>query len=107
MLIRHLLVNALGYAIEGSVISVDIARKVLGDTPAVCITVSNRVPPGYPFDPVRCFEKFYRGPASSTTSGTGLGLYISREIVRTLGGEITATIDNDTVAFGVGLADRI
>lgn len=107
VLIRHLLVNALGYAIEGSVISVDIARKVLGDTPAVCITVSNRVPPGYPFDPVRCFEKFYRGPASSTTSGTGLGLYISREIVRTLGGEITATIDNDTVAFGVGLADRI
>ena len=32
---------------------------------------------------------------------------LSREIVRTLGGEITATIDNDTVAFGVGLADRI
>jgi PAS domain S-box-containing protein len=41
----------------------------------------------------RVFEKFHRveDPMTMTTSGTGLGLYIARELTRAMGGEIEAT----------------
>ena len=39
------------------------------------------------------FEKFHRveDPMTMTTGGTGLGLYIARELARAMGGEIEAT----------------
>jgi hypothetical protein len=41
----------------------------------------------------RVFEKFHRveDPMTMTTGGTGLGLYIARELTRAMGGEIEAT----------------
>jgi signal transduction histidine kinase len=40
-------------------------------------------------DQERIFEKFYRaGPQLTRTGGTGLGLYISRELVRRMGGRL-------------------
>jgi hypothetical protein len=38
------------------------------------------------------FEKFHRveDPMTMTTGGTGLGLYIARELARAMGGEIEA-----------------
>jgi signal transduction histidine kinase len=40
----------------------------------------------------RIFEKFHRveDPMTMTTGGTGLGLYIARELARAMGGEIEA-----------------
>ena len=39
------------------------------------------------------FESFHRveDPMTMTTGGTGLGLYIARELARAMGGEIEAT----------------
>ena len=39
------------------------------------------------------FEKFHRveDPMTMTTGGTGLGLYIARELTRAMGGEIETT----------------
>ena len=41
----------------------------------------------------RVFEKFHRveDPMTMTTGGTGLGLYIARELTRAMGGEIEAS----------------
>jgi signal transduction histidine kinase len=41
----------------------------------------------------RVFEKFHRveDPMTMTTGGTGLGLYIARELARAMGGEIEAS----------------
>jgi signal transduction histidine kinase len=40
----------------------------------------------------RIFDKFHRveDPMTMTTSGTGLGLYIARELARAMGGEVEA-----------------
>jgi two-component system, OmpR family, sensor histidine kinase SenX3 len=47
--------------------------------------------PGIPLsEQERIFEKFYRADPhhTRTPSGTGLGLYISRELIRRMGGRI-------------------
>lgn len=45
--------------------------------------------PGIPAEHTpHLFERFYRVPSSSTTRGTGLGLYISRKIIEAHGGDI-------------------
>jgi signal transduction histidine kinase len=48
---------------------------------------------GIPRDELdRIFDKFHRveDPMTMTTSGTGLGLYIARELARAMGGEVEA-----------------
>jgi PAS domain S-box-containing protein len=48
---------------------------------------------GIPRDELeRIFDKFHRveDPMTTTTSGTGLGLYIARELARAMGGEVEA-----------------
>ena len=45
------------------------------------------------------FESFYRAENSGGKKGNGLGLYICREIMRKMGGEIFAEKLNDGMAF--------
>ncbi|MBD5501765.1 MAG: HAMP domain-containing histidine kinase [Lachnospiraceae bacterium] len=50
------------------------------------------------------FESFWRGKNSENISGSGLGLYICRQLMHKMNGEIFATIDNEvmtvTALFG-------
>jgi two-component system phosphate regulon sensor histidine kinase PhoR len=81
----NLLDNAVKYGGEGPVsIRVESANGV------VRILVADSGP-GIPFaEQQRIFEKFYRSGAELTRThgGTGLGLYISRELVRRMGGRL-------------------
>jgi signal transduction histidine kinase len=82
---------------------VDNAIKYGGDTPVrVRVEAANGVVrlvvtdsgPGIPqAEQARIFEKFYRaGPELTRASGgTGLGLYISRELVQRMGGRLHVT----------------
>jgi signal transduction histidine kinase len=84
----NLLDNAVKYGASGSV-------KVRVDTEngSAHIAVADDGP-GIPFaDQERIFEKFYRGDPElvRAPSGTGLGLYISRELVRRMGGELAVS----------------
>ncbi|MCR1842578.1 HAMP domain-containing sensor histidine kinase [Murimonas intestini] len=45
------------------------------------------------------FESFYRGTNSTGKQGNGLGLYICREIMRKMGGEIFAEKEKNGMAF--------
>jgi len=83
--IRQLLDNALKYTPPTSPVSID-ARQVNNN---VLLTVRD-MGPGIPErDQARIFEKFYRGVNNrSRVTGTGMGLTIAREIVRTHGGHI-------------------
>jgi signal transduction histidine kinase len=78
--------NALKYSPDGGVVELEIARR----DHAVRFSVTDSglgIPPG---EQRRIFDKFYRVDPNLTrgVGGTGLGLYISRELVRRMNGTI-------------------
>jgi two-component system sensor histidine kinase KdpD len=84
--LRQLIDNALKYSPPGS--PVDVTARLEGDR--VVIRVHDRGPGIPERERDRIFEKFYRrGGSRDRVPGSGLGLYIAREIVRTHGGELS------------------
>ena len=47
------------------------------------------------------FDSFYRGTNVENKSGNGLGLYISRQIMQKMEGEIFAKREEDGMSFGL------
>lgn len=96
----HLMSNASRYSIPNSPI---LVQASLVEQAKVQITFSNDLPAGSHLDPDRLFEKFYRGTHAHSISGTGLGLFIAREILLTLSGAIVARCENGVIHFVVTL----
>jgi two-component system phosphate regulon sensor histidine kinase PhoR len=86
--IQQVLVNLLDNAVkygEGPI----VVRASRPDG-RVCITVSDQGPGIAPADQPRVFEKFFRADPQlvHAPGGTGLGLYISRELAKRMGGRL-------------------
>jgi signal transduction histidine kinase len=100
--LRNLLSNAAKYSPEGTPISLGVRYA----EEHVRIEVSDRGYGIHPQDLARIFEKFGRGRDESgrRVPGVGLGLYLSRRIVRAHGSElmVTSTIGKGTT-FGFDL----
>jgi heavy metal sensor kinase len=82
----NLLDNAIKYNVEGGSLSISLTKS---DTLAV-LRIAN-LGPGIPKEhETRVFERFYRADPSrsSSTSGSGLGLSMCREIVAAHGGQM-------------------
>jgi len=86
--LSNLLLNAAAYTPPGSPIKIGM-RAAEG---RLTLTVSDRGPGLPPGDLERVFDKFYRVPGSPA-GGTGLGLFITRSLVRAHGGEARAAND--------------
>ncbi|WP_083856751.1 sensor histidine kinase [Nitrolancea hollandica] len=84
--LTNLLSNALKYSPGGGEVRLGIHQ--CGDQ--ALITVSDQGIGITPAEQTRLFQPFSRGDAVRGISGTGLGLYISRQIVERHGGTITA-----------------
>lgn len=85
LVIRQLIDNSIKYAGPDSPIEISARER----SDSVVITIADRGPGIPEQDQARIFERFYRGPASSTrVPGTGMGLAIAREIVEAHGGTI-------------------
>jgi two-component system sensor histidine kinase KdpD len=82
----NLLENAAKYTPAGT--PIDVSADVVDG--AVRVQVADRGPGLPPGQESRVFDKFYRVPATATTSGVGLGLTICRGIVLAHGGRIWA-----------------
>jgi signal transduction histidine kinase len=101
--LRNLLSNAAKYSPEGS----PIELRVIGKRGRVRLEVADRGPGIHPDDVTRIFEKFGRGRdrEGRKTPGVGLGLYLSRRIVRGHGSELTVrTRSGGGSVFGFELA---
>ena len=101
--LRNLLSNAAKYSPEGT----PIELRVIGKDRRVKIEVADRGQGIHPEDMAKIFEKFGRGRdrKSQTSSGAGLGLYLSQRIVRSHGSELTVrTRLGEGSVFGFELA---
>jgi len=96
--IGNLLDNAAKYAPPGSTIALRLARRSDG---RVEITVADQGPGIPDAEKGRVTERFYRGDASRSTAGVGLGLSMVEAVARLHGGALTLA-DNDP-----GLVARI
>jgi PAS domain S-box-containing protein len=88
--IKQVLVNLLDNALKyGGSGPVHVRAEATGEV--VRISVADSGPGILPADRERIFEKFFRADPQMTyaPSGTGLGLYISRELARHMDGRLT------------------
>jgi NtrC-family two-component system sensor histidine kinase KinB len=96
LVFANLLTNALKYAPAGSMVAVDVASRqnALARGGTVLQIAVTDAGPGIPAEfRERVFEKFFRvehhlGHDRTAVRGTGIGLYLCREIVKAHGGSI-------------------
>jgi PAS domain S-box-containing protein len=104
--LRQVLVNLLDNAIKYSPDGGDVVVELAGGHGRVRLTVRDcglGIPPG---EQERIFEKFYRLDPALTrgVGGSGLGLFISRELVSRMGGSLTVrSQQGEGAAFVVDL----
>jgi signal transduction histidine kinase len=97
-----LLDNAVKYG-AGSPIRARIA--VDDDTRHLRLTISDQGPGIAEADRARLFTRFERGTDAAPDGGSGLGLYVSRELCRAMGGELQLepATDGPGAAFTISL----
>lgn len=88
--LNNLIGNAIKYSPKGG--SITVSARTTEDKEGIEICVADTGPGISKGDLQKVFDKFYRGGARMQTdiSGTGLGLYITKEIVELHGGKIWA-----------------
>jgi len=86
--VRNLVNNAVKYSPAGSPVEISIGLSA--DRHAACVSVRDHGPGVPPAERPHLFQKFRRLSTAGATRGSGLGLYISRQIARDHGGELTA-----------------
>ena len=96
-IVRNLLDNALKYSPAGSRVSAHLHKSI---QPAEWhFTVSNRPGrAGWP-DASRVFDKYYRSPAASYRSGTGLGLFLIKSLAERLDYRIEYLPNEHSIVF--------
>lgn len=87
--IQNVMENAVKYG-DGKNISLDFSEE----DGCILITVRNRGCTLADTDLPHIFESFWRGQNAENISGSGLGLYISRRLMREMHGEIFAQIQD-------------
>lgn len=89
MVVRNLLTNAAKYSPAGSAITVRIRR----DDGMATVAVIDRGVGISPEDQANLFTRFGRVQSTQHVQGTGLGLWLSREIARMHDGDLTVQSD--------------
>lgn len=93
--LANLVTNAVKYASAGTPVTIEV-REVGRH---VEVSVIDEGPGIAPADQARLFERFHRGGWETGVEGTGLGLYMTRQLMRSQGGEVR-------VASRVGAGSR-
>lgn len=97
MILTNLLSNAIKYADPSTVIRMIIFQ----DGNNLCISIENECPNIPPKKLKNLFESFITLPMNQTGEGTGLGLYIVKNLVNLLTGTITVQSQNNRTVFSV------
>jgi len=84
IILRNLLDNAFKYSPEGS----EVAVRLVEGGPKVVVEVTDEGPGVPEAERERVFSRFRRLEQTQHIAGTGLGLYLSRELARRMGGDL-------------------
>lgn len=103
IVLTNLIENALKYSPAHSIVQIELFERKDYVNSKVCVEISNEVgAQGVPDFKV-IFNRFYRNPLAMNTPGSGLGLYLVKEICTILGGTVKYISEPDTVKFVVEL----
>ena len=105
VILNNLFENALRYSPRASPVSVSLSRETHPQGSLQRICVSNQPAAGPLPDARRLFQKYYRGEAAQRSSGSGLGLYLSRLLARRLGGDLSYGSGGQIVSFTLVLPE--
>lgn len=100
-LFNNLIKNAITYSLANSTINIDVKIK----NNYVTIIIKNLCSPLSDMDVDKIFDKFYRCDSSrnSQRGGNGLGLAITKELVKLHNGKINVNYKNGNICFTVTL----
>lgn len=105
LILSNLIENAHRYREAGSLIRIT-ARKRASSAGGIELSVTNRCNPAARIDPDKVFEKYWRDPHASSQRGAGLGLWLSRNAARMLGGDLRCSVRDASISFVLELPDR-
>lgn len=99
VVLKNLVENALKYSPKDTAVQVHVWRDTVSAPHTLHVRVSN-LPgdAGWP-DPERLFSKYYRSAGSHRSTGSGLGLHLSKQIAMYLGGDVVYVADAQQVRF--------
>ncbi len=104
VILANLVDNALRYRKSDTLVRVSIG--VLIDD-FVTVRVTNEVGRSGVPDPAHVFDKYYRAAGALSQSGSGLGLYLSKNIAQLLGGDLMFKPGEQALWFEVRLPRQI
>ena len=103
IVVNNLLENACKYALPDTPIELKLKQQPV--TGQIRLEISNHPgKTGWP-DAEKIFEKYYRSPFAKRQAGTGLGLYLVRNLMHAMGGTIRYTPDTRLVRFVLEMPD--
>jgi signal transduction histidine kinase len=99
--VHNLLINALKYGHSPGSINVTAQPQLTNQPPEIEIAIENTGPGLDPSDLPYLFEPFFRGKNAAGVPGSGLGLYIVKSIVESLGGRVNVSSSETRTRFSL------
>lgn len=101
VILHNLIDNSLKYSPMGSKVEI-VVEEIVGTESlqsVVEFVVSNELNANVKPNPEKIFDKYFRSSGSSGHSGSGLGLYLSREIATLLGATLGCKVGDERIYF--------
>ena len=100
IIITNLIENAVKYGAKKQPIEISLSEDSKG---MASFKVSNLISHQGPLDTKKIFNKYYRGEFAYEKNGSGLGLYLVKNFLQMLGGNVSCKSTEDVVTFVIKL----
>lgn len=103
VILTNLLDNGLKYSPSGSMVTLAMTQAMQEEKAGLLVRVMNVIGEAGAPDLNLLFEKYYRASGAQRQRGTGLGLWLTRELAKRLEGMITCTVKGKHIQFELWL----